>query len=233
MKNLKHEKFAERLIKAMADAGYCKMGHANTIKIDVKGLSSEANVSYEAARQWIDGASKPREDKLKKIANWLQVSAQWLRDGSGPIKPIQHIAATNDLIKYVPLISWQQATIWTADYFKYENSSFELLPIINENISEKAFALTLTADSIQSLQAIDNFIIGSQIIIDPDSEPRSSDYIIGFFKGTTEATFKQLLIDKGLKKSYLKSHNPIFPLTEINDSFVIVGSVVSMIKKFK
>ena len=72
--------FSQRLAKALKDA-----------KVDVASptiFAREFNrrytgkpVSIHAARKWLMGESIPTQDKLRLLAAWLGVSAEWLRFG--------------------------------------------------------------------------------------------------------------------------------------------------------
>lgn len=74
--------FSLRLIKALKDA-----------KIDISSptlLTREFNrrytgkpISTHAARKWLMGESIPTQEKLRLLAAWLGVSAEWLRFGEG------------------------------------------------------------------------------------------------------------------------------------------------------
>ena len=74
--------FSQRLAKALKDA-----------KVDVASptiFAREFNrrytgkpVSIHAARKWLMGESIPTQDKLRLLAAWLGVSAEWLRFGEG------------------------------------------------------------------------------------------------------------------------------------------------------
>ena len=49
----------------------------------VKDLSLACDVTYEMARRYTLGTAKPRDEKLQKIADWLNVQAAWLDYGEG------------------------------------------------------------------------------------------------------------------------------------------------------
>ena len=40
-------------------------------------------VTLHAARKWLSGDAIPAQDKLRVLADWLGVSAEWLRFGAG------------------------------------------------------------------------------------------------------------------------------------------------------
>lgn len=74
--------FSQRLAKALKDA-----------KVDTSSPTSFARefnrrytgkpVSTHAARKWLMGESIPTQDKMRLLASWLGVSAEWLRFGEG------------------------------------------------------------------------------------------------------------------------------------------------------
>jgi transcriptional regulator with XRE-family HTH domain len=44
-------------------------------------------ITQQAAQKWLSGKSRPTADKMKTLAEWLNVSAQWLRHGIPETKP--------------------------------------------------------------------------------------------------------------------------------------------------
>jgi hypothetical protein len=76
--------FSERLQHALRNADYAPDSPTQ--------LAREFNLRYagnqvtvDAARQWLVGDAIPAQEKLRALANWLGVSAQWLRfGGDGP-----------------------------------------------------------------------------------------------------------------------------------------------------
>ena len=42
-------------------------------------------VTVHAARKWLQGESIPTQEKLRALADWLDVSASWLRFGSAGV----------------------------------------------------------------------------------------------------------------------------------------------------
>lgn len=72
--------FSKRLKEAMRRA-----------RLDADGatrIAREFNLRYhgdpvttQAVRKWLSGRSLPSQDKIRALAGWLDVSAQWLRFG--------------------------------------------------------------------------------------------------------------------------------------------------------
>ncbi|CAM8430071.1 MULTISPECIES: helix-turn-helix domain-containing protein [Enterobacter cloacae complex] len=74
----KHQDFANRLTEEMRRQ-----------RRSVKDLSQACDVTYEMARRYTLGTAKPRDEKLQKIADWLNVQAAWLDYGEGESVPIK------------------------------------------------------------------------------------------------------------------------------------------------
>ncbi|WP_324279653.1 hypothetical protein SOP92_13440 [Enterobacter ludwigii] len=72
----KHQDFANRLTEEMRRQ-----------RRSVKDLSQACDVTYEMARRYTLGTAKPRDEKLQKIADWLNVQAAWLDYGEGDSAP--------------------------------------------------------------------------------------------------------------------------------------------------
>ena len=79
------ESFSERLQQALKNAHYSPDSPTR--------LAREFNIRFEgrpitvhAARKWLVGEAIPTQEKLRMIAQWLGVPADWLRFG-GPETP--------------------------------------------------------------------------------------------------------------------------------------------------
>lgn len=73
--------FRNRLQNALKDAGYSAYGPtelANQFNIRFSGHP----ISVHAARKWLMGEAIPTQDKVRILADWLVVPADWLRFGS-------------------------------------------------------------------------------------------------------------------------------------------------------
>jgi hypothetical protein len=72
--------FAERLQSALRQARQ----DANSPTALARGFNSRfpgQPVTVHAARKWLAAESIPTQDKLRTLAQWLQVPAEWLRFG--------------------------------------------------------------------------------------------------------------------------------------------------------
>jgi hypothetical protein len=84
------ESFSERLQHALRNAHYSSDSPTR--------LAREFNIRFEgrpitvhAARKWLVGEAIPTQEKLRMLAKWLGVPAEWLRFGGG-----EHPAAGAD-----------------------------------------------------------------------------------------------------------------------------------------
>jgi hypothetical protein len=80
--NREREAFQHRLTKALASAG-CKPT-PSTFAREFNLRADGAKVTVHGARKWLKGESFPTQERVHVLANWLKVSAEWLRFGDGP-----------------------------------------------------------------------------------------------------------------------------------------------------
>lgn len=73
--------FSERLRQALSNAEYSPISPTQ--------LAREFNLQFggnpvtvHAARKWLQGESIPTQEKLRALASWLDVPADWLRFGN-------------------------------------------------------------------------------------------------------------------------------------------------------
>ena len=86
------EKFSARLQQALKDAHYSPDSPTR--------LAREFNMRFDgrpitvhAARKWLVGEAIPTQEKLRMIAQWLGVPADWLRFGNDAARPDVAIVA--------------------------------------------------------------------------------------------------------------------------------------------
>lgn len=88
---------------------------------------------------------------------------------------------------------------------------------------EDGFWLKVSGASMTSASGT-SFPEGMLILVAPDIEPRSGQYVVARMLDSNEATFKQLIRDAG--DFYLKPLNPAYPTKMMDDTWVIVGTVI-------
>lgn len=105
VKNAKHLEFANRLKKLM---------EAKDSPItSVNALSDAMGVTYEMARRYTLGTAKPREDKLKELADKFLVEISYLDHGSYLDNNIDINQKKHNQGREIPVISWVAAGAWT------------------------------------------------------------------------------------------------------------------------
>lgn len=74
--------FSTRLQQALRNANHAA-NHPTYLSREFNFRFSGSPVTVHAARKWLVGESIPTQDKLRALADWLGVTAEWLRFG-GP-----------------------------------------------------------------------------------------------------------------------------------------------------
>jgi hypothetical protein len=76
------EAFSQRLAKALKEAKV-DVGSPTVFAREFNRRYTGKPISTHAARKWLMGESIPMQDKLRLLAAWLGISAEWLRFGEG------------------------------------------------------------------------------------------------------------------------------------------------------
>lgn len=91
--SIEREGFSERLQHALRNADYSPDSPTQ--------LAREFNIRFEgraitvhAARKWLVGEAIPTQEKLRALAQWLGVPAEWLRFGGGDMPSAPAASAT-------------------------------------------------------------------------------------------------------------------------------------------
>ena len=132
-------------------------------------------------------------------------------------------------IRYLPLISWVQAGGWAEVADPYEPGGYERLVPVTRRYSNRAYALKIEGDSMQSLDG-DSFPDGFIIAVEPLQEAKNGSYVIAKLEDSQEATFKQLVIDGN--RRYLRPRNPRYPIIEVTEKATICGVVRQLVMDF-
>ncbi|QPB43022.1 helix-turn-helix domain-containing protein [Rodentibacter haemolyticus] len=74
------EQFSERLRLALNSA-YPKGYKTSQIAIKFNLQHPNEPVTQQAVHKWLNGLAIPSKDKLQTLANWLNISPEWLRYG--------------------------------------------------------------------------------------------------------------------------------------------------------
>lgn len=74
------ENFSKRFRQALRNADYSPDSPTQLAR-EFNIRFSSGHVTPHAVRKWLVGESIPTQDKLRILANWLGVTAEWLRYG--------------------------------------------------------------------------------------------------------------------------------------------------------
>jgi transcriptional regulator with XRE-family HTH domain len=79
--NQERLEFSQRLSQAMQSADYAPNSPTQLAR-EFNSRFEGSAVTVHAARKWLQGESIPTQEKLRALAAWLNVPADWLRFGS-------------------------------------------------------------------------------------------------------------------------------------------------------
>ena len=183
------------------------------------------------------GKKEGSESLRRRIAQHFNIEYEemlrmggWIAEGGDP--ELFHSeggkVSNAGAVTRVPLITWVQAGAFRGvEMYRPENPE-DWITVVAP-IGENGFALRIHGDSMSP-----EFIAGDIIIIDPDCQPYTGDFIVASMGNgeDTEATFKQFVRDGN--RIYLKPLNPIYPVLDMTGvEFKVVGCVVQKIKVYK
>lgn len=118
-----------------------------------------------------------------------------------------------------PIITAVQASTWSSQTNLSNHPKWLDSPI---ETSRNAFWLTVIGDSMTSVSGI-SIPEGYLILVEPNQNAKNGDLVVADTEGSTEVTFKKLVIDAG--QTYLKPLNPNYRPIEVSNKINIVGVV--------
>ena len=207
---------AERLRSKMGELG-----------LNESELGRRADVPQPTINRILSGESaSPRRPTIEKIARILKVSPNWLMFGGTDESTsfdsnVEMTLQPSRSFSY-PEISWVQAG---AASEAMEMSNVAACPKHTSDVwaGENGFWLKVMGPSMTSPIG-PSFPEGFLILVAPEFEPRSGQFVVAKLIDSNEATFKQFIRDSG--EFYLKPLNPAFPTIPMDDTWVVVGTVV-------
>jgi SOS-response transcriptional repressor LexA len=121
------------------------------------------------------------------------------------------------------LLHWEQVSQFIG---ATKIASSEIKEYLQDFYTDKThwYALRVKSDAMTTSGNNKSFHENDMIIIDPEKNATHGNYIIALLPRAKEATFKQYVVDGGIK--YLKPLNPQYPITQIDTSTHICGVVV-------
>ena len=80
MPGIEQEKFAQRLKNSLKNSQF-QNNSPTRLALEFNARNPKLEVTVHAARKWLIGEAIPTQAKLRALADWLNVSAGWLRFG--------------------------------------------------------------------------------------------------------------------------------------------------------
>jgi SOS-response transcriptional repressor LexA len=193
-------------------------------------LANKMGITRGAITHYLAGRRQPPLHQFQKLAAILKIDPAWLQYGlEAKTKDIKRTTAPKgekiEAAKFsIPILSWEQAAEFTSVLKIAQNEITEFVP--NFYIDKANwYALRIKGDSMVAPQGgTKSFNERDIIIVDPDRIAAHGNYVISILPRSKEATFKQFVIDGGIR--YLKPLNPQYPLVQIDESMHICGVVI-------
>ena len=214
--------FHERLKQKMEEKG-----------VTPAALARAASVSPVAAGKWVHGESEPKAAKLKLIADFLDVTDDWLLTGKGSPSKLDNNIDLSEKIplegRPIPVISWVAAgSLSSIETVLKDTEIDEWLPP-NKDCGKSGYGLKVTGMSMSPY-----FLPDDRIYVNPEVQTfdlQTGDLVIIACYGETEATFKKLIIEGDNK--YLQPLNPNWPeqIIKLSEDCRLVGKVVGLYRK--
>lgn len=221
---------------ALAAKAETSPAYLSQISTGSPGKSGKArNVGDDLARKLESAMGKPR--------GWMDYRHDGYQPDSRHNVPVvirdaerhmDYVSGENihpgpDIQGGLPLISWVKAGGWAEVEDPFEPGEYERLVPVTRRYSNRAFALRVEGDSMQSADGT-SFPNGSIICVEPMQAAKNGSYVVARLDDSMEATFKQLIIDGD--RTYLKPLNPRYPIMPVEGELTICGVVRQLVMDF-
>ncbi|MBF0141832.1 MAG: helix-turn-helix domain-containing protein [Magnetococcales bacterium] len=229
MSNMKYMTLSDRIQSARKQAGLTQ-----------KELADRVGISQTAVHKLECGRSQSSR-KTVSIALTCGVDPVWLETGRGDMSYSPSVYSQDGQLKTaqvaaedggrylalpttarVPLLTWKEAGGGEFGSPLREPSTWiAVAPRIGKN----TFAMRISGDTMAP-----EFTEGDIILVDPDIPVDHNRFVVVRPKPGDEATFKQLIVDGGVR--YLKPLNIRYPLVEIGPEAEFRGVIVGKFKEY-
>ncbi len=172
-------------------------------------------VTKAAVSKWEKGDSSPKGENLYSLAKILKCDVDWLLTGQGSPLPARSESNVESVALKpqgaYPVISWVQAGDWNdISLTNLHEADRYPCPV---KCSEETFILKVVGKSMNPV-----FTEGELIFVDPEIQASNGKYVIARLEDENQATFKQIIIEDGLK--YLQAINPNWPTPIIQSTAI-------------
>lgn len=192
-------------------------------------LARFVGCSRATVTDWRNGKTKKIDgDNAYKVAEFFNVSPEWLQTGKGQ-KTKQKLYVNTEsgptILGKIPLISWDYVGEWGNTVNDYEEINIlEWLPC-PANYGPNSYALRIKGDSMMSsFPGAKSYAEGGIIFVDPDKPVSNGCRVVAKLPDSNDATFKEYREDAG--RRFLKPLNPQYPIIEMTETTLICGVVI-------
>lgn len=219
----------ERLKRAREQAGFASMREA----CDRFGWPYETYKKHEGNRP-IDPDMAP--DYGRKFG----VDPGWILWGINPPSwdETSQLIRLRGNLRSVPKLTPEQAVHIPHMFHKYRKSAPETPVDDGQDIGPKSFSTDVQDDSMTAVGQPDSFAAGDEIVVDPDRETKTGDYVLAHVEGEPKAIFRKLRMrgtQRGEPLYELAALNPDYGATPVGTGgqrFRIIGKMIRHIKKY-
>ena len=192
-------------------------------------LADKLGITRGAVTHYLAGRRVPPLNKFNEIAKVLKADAAWLQFGTiVDAEPTTKTGKNSQTTAHrsIPILSWEQAAKNPQLRNLKQEDIKETIPhIFTDQL--QWYALRVKGDSMVATSGNKTFQEGDIIVIDPDRAPEHGDHVIAVLPKAKEATFKQYVIDGGIR--YLKPLNTQYPLAKAEKQTIFCGVVINKI----
>lgn len=188
-----------------------KLGSNLNKLLEREGLTSDdlsrlIGIPSTTIKRMRSGDANPTLNSLLPIAEYFSVTLNQLISGDPLAKEFK--------ASKLPLLSWE-------DCFNYDSTDYGTISktiLTERNVSKKAFALIIKEDEQEF------FPENSILIVEPEIEPKSGDYVIVANMKQHMAAIRKYIIE--IDKIYLKPLIPGIEISTLTSIYKVLGVVL-------
>jgi len=189
-------------------------------------LAAKLGITRGAVTHYLAGRRVPPLKQFQRMAAVLKADPAWLQFGANAEAPTPQKASKYSkpeaTYRPIPILSWEQAAKRPdVSRMKPVDISSHIPHIFTDQANW--YALRVKGDSMTAASGSKRFHDGDIILVDPDKEPAHGDFVIAILPRTKEITFKQYVVDGGVK--YLKPLNTQYPLLKFEKGTDVIAVV--------
>lgn len=195
------------------------------VDITVTELARQTGVGQPVIHRMASGETdNPKVGSLSPIAKFFNINISQLI-GDEPLPEGMLNGNHNPYYRHwskIPLLSWQQATVWPEQFTPTEIQSY----ISTEaNITTNAFAVNVEDNTMHP-----RYPQGTVLIMEPTLQAQDKDFALVHVDGEDKAQFKQVLFDG--TDLYLKPLNADFEVKKVENNYKILGVMVQSLTEY-